>query len=51
LTAAQVAKRARACSGPCRARAHRGRRRAAVLARIDALAGELAALRAEVSRW
>jgi len=55
LTAAQVARGAKACSAPCRARAHRARRtaaviaRAVVIARLDALAVEVAALRAEVA--
>lgn len=50
LTDAQVAKGARACSPACRARAHRARRRGALLTRLDALAAELARLRAEVER-
>jgi len=51
LTAVQVAKGAHACSASCRARAFRARRRALVLGRLDALATELATLRAEVERW
>ena len=55
LTPAQVARGAKACGAPCRARAHRARRtaaviaRAVVIARLDALALEVAALRAEVA--
>jgi hypothetical protein len=51
LTTVQVQKGAHACSPPCRAKAHRARRRALVLGRLDALAVELATLRAEVERW
>jgi hypothetical protein len=50
LSTTQVARGARSCSAACRAAGTRARRRAALLARIDALAGELAALRAEVGR-
>ncbi len=51
LTLVQVAKEARACSPRCRAASHRARRRAAVLARLDSVAAEVARLRSEVERW
>ncbi len=51
LTARQIAKGARHCSPGCRVRVHRAKRKAAVLGRLDALAGELARLRADVERW
>src|ERR1700722_14661922 len=65
LSAAQTAKGARVCSPACRARAHRGRRKATLLARFDAVTrdratalaalervdAEVTALRDDVSRW
>jgi hypothetical protein len=41
----------RFCGGRCRAAGSRARRRAELLGRIDALAGELTAIRAQVERW
>jgi hypothetical protein len=61
LSAAQLSKNARACSGTCRRQANRARQRAAVLAHIDRVeaaqarrdaevAAELRELRAQVAR-
>jgi hypothetical protein len=50
LTSAQVAKDARACSDPCRARAHRARRKVRRLAEIDGAIKTLQELRADVAR-
>ena len=51
LSEAQVARGARSCSAPCRARTSRARRKRATLARLDALMGELAALRVQIEHW
>jgi hypothetical protein len=45
-----VARDARACSDPCRARAHRARRKARRLAEIDGAIKTLQELRADVER-
>jgi hypothetical protein len=50
LTPAQVARDAKACSAPCRARAHREGKRARRLAEIDAAVKALLDLRAEIAR-
>jgi len=50
LSAAQVAKGAQSCSGPCRAKVSRERRRRARLAEVDAAIRMLQELRQEIAR-
>ena len=50
LTPAQIARGAKACGAPCRARAHRERKRARRLAEIDTAVRTLLDLRAEIAR-